>query len=262
MMRRVLGTARRQALRLDVAGETSCLLQTRSFHSIPPRLATYKRFGQGSQASPAAAPPVLGQNIFLQQLAARARGGGGGGGGKGKQGGNGIVIVGGLAGVGGVYYVYHLERVPATGRMRFIDISREQELEIGKYTSQQTMQEYRAKLLPNSDPRVKFVRATAQRIINALHESDYASDHMNTGAASDSMESNDSRHQPPETSDVKWEVFVIDDPKTPNAFVTSNGKIFVFSGILPICQDQDGLATVLGHEVGRSLSKGAILLIR
>jgi Zn-dependent protease with chaperone function len=25
------------------------------------------------------------------------------------------------------------------------------------------------------------------------------------------------------------------------------GKIFVFTGILPICKDEDGLAAVLGH---------------
>ena len=27
------------------------------------------------------------------------------------------------------------------------------------------------------------------------------------------------------------------------------GKVFVFTGILPICQDEDGLAAVLGHEI-------------
>jgi Zn-dependent protease with chaperone function len=28
-----------------------------------------------------------------------------------------------------------------------------------------------------------------------------------------------------------------------------SGKVFVFTGILPICQDEDGLAAVLGHEI-------------
>ena len=28
-----------------------------------------------------------------------------------------------------------------------------------------------------------------------------------------------------------------------------SGKVFVFTGILPICQDEDGLAAVLSHEI-------------
>jgi predicted Zn-dependent protease len=42
---------------------------------------------------------------------------------------------------------------------------------------------------------------------------------------------------------------VIDDRQTKNAFVLPGGKIFVFTGILPVSANDDGLATVLGHEV-------------
>ena len=45
------------------------------------------------------------------------------------------------------------------------------------------------------------------------------------------------------------QVYVIDDKKTKNAFVLPGGKIFVFTGILPVSANDDGLATVLGHEV-------------
>jgi Zn-dependent protease with chaperone function len=31
--------------------------------------------------------------------------------------------------------------------------------------------------------------------------------------------------------------------------IDSRGKVFVYTGILPICQDEDGLAAVLGHEI-------------
>ena len=34
-----------------------------------------------------------------------------------------------------------------------------------------------------------------------------------------------------------------------NAFVLPGGKVFVFTGILPVTQNENGLATVLGHEV-------------
>ena len=56
-------------------------------------------------------------------------------------------------------------------------------------------------------------------------------------------------------SDEDWEVHVIDDPKNVNAFVSPGGKVFVFTGILPICQDETGLATVLGHEIAHTLAR-------
>ncbi|KAL4769593.1 TCP-1/cpn60 chaperonin family-domain-containing protein [Aspergillus nidulans var. acristatus] len=46
-----------------------------------------------------------------------------------------------------------------------------------------------------------------------------------------------------------WKVHVIKDDNMVNAFVLPGGKVFVFTGILPICKDEDGLAAVLGHEI-------------
>ena len=51
-----------------------------------------------------------------------------------------------------------------------------------------------------------------------------------------------------------WEVRVIDDPEQKNAFVLPGGKVFVFSGILPICDGEDGLAAVLGHEIAHNIA--------
>jgi Zn-dependent protease with chaperone function len=34
-----------------------------------------------------------------------------------------------------------------------------------------------------------------------------------------------------------------------NIVYPSRGKVFVYTGILPICKDEDGLAAVLGHEI-------------
>jgi Zn-dependent protease with chaperone function len=47
---------------------------------------------------------------------------------------------------------------------------------------------------------------------------------------------------------LDWEVHVINHSQR-NAFVLPGGKIFVFSGILPIVANEDGMAAVLGHEV-------------
>jgi predicted Zn-dependent protease len=54
--------------------------------------------------------------------------------------------------------------------------------------------------------------------------------------------------------DEDWEVFVVNDDSTANAFVLPGGKVFVFSGILGIARNDSGLATVLGHEIAHNLA--------
>jgi len=48
---------------------------------------------------------------------------------------------------------------------------------------------------------------------------------------------------------LDWEFVVIEAPIA-NAFVLPGGKVCVFTGIIPICKDEIGLATVLSHEIG------------
>lgn len=50
-----------------------------------------------------------------------------------------------------------------------------------------------------------------------------------------------------------WEYKLVDS-KEVNAWCMPGGKIVVYSGILPITQDEAGLATVLGHEVAHALA--------
>lgn len=33
------------------------------------------------------------------------------------------------------------------------------------------------------------------------------------------------------------------------------GKVFVYTGILPVCHDEDGLAAVLGHEIAHVVAR-------
>lgn len=49
-------------------------------------------------------------------------------------------------------------------------------------------------------------------------------------------------------SGAQWEFILFEDP-TPNAFALPGGKVGVNTGILPIAQDEEGLATVMSHEV-------------
>jgi predicted Zn-dependent protease len=54
---------------------------------------------------------------------------------------------------------------------------------------------------------------------------------------------------------AQWQFAVIDDPKQANAFALPGGKVAVYTGILPITQDDTGLAVVLGHEIGHVLER-------
>lgn len=52
----------------------------------------------------------------------------------------------------------------------------------------------------------------------------------------------------PEVGD--WRVHVIDDPKTVNAFATTGGDLYVYSGLILLADDGAELGGVLGHEIG------------
>ncbi|MCL1934236.1 MAG: M48 family metallopeptidase [Candidatus Azobacteroides sp.] len=57
-------------------------------------------------------------------------------------------------------------------------------------------------------------------------------------------------------SGYSWEFNLIDDPQV-NAFCMPGGKIVVYTGILPLTQNEAGLAVVLGHEVAHAVAKHA-----
>lgn len=53
--------------------------------------------------------------------------------------------------------------------------------------------------------------------------------------------------------DYRWEYKLVDN-KEVNAWCMPGGKIVVYSGILPVTQNEAGLATVMGHEVSHALA--------
>jgi predicted Zn-dependent protease len=63
----------------------------------------------------------------------------------------------------------------------------------------------------------------------------------------------------PETKDWKWEVKIIDDPKTVNAFCMAGGKMAVYTGLIEqIKPTDDELAQVMGHEIAHALSSHTV----
>tara|TARA_R110002051_G_scaffold137593_1_gene210082 strand:- start:3323 stop:4132 length:810 start_codon:yes stop_codon:yes gene_type:complete len=53
--------------------------------------------------------------------------------------------------------------------------------------------------------------------------------------------------------DYKWEYHLVQD-KTVNAWCMPGGKIVFYTGILPICKGETGVAVVMGHEVAHALA--------
>jgi predicted Zn-dependent protease len=55
--------------------------------------------------------------------------------------------------------------------------------------------------------------------------------------------------------DLRWEVNVIDEDKTVNAFALPGGKIGIYTGIFPIAETEGGLAIITGHELGHVIAR-------
>lgn len=136
----------------------------------------------------------------------------------------GLVIVG-----AGGYYWYHLEAAPLTGRKRFIAMSPSQEQQLGEMGVQEIIHQYRTALLPTYHPSVRLVERVTKRIIAAIDPALLS-------------------------PDTRWRVFVIDSPQA-NAFVLPNGDIFIFTGIIPVAENEDGLAAIIGHEIAHKIAR-------
>lgn len=52
----------------------------------------------------------------------------------------------------------------------------------------------------------------------------------------------------------QWEYMLIED-KTVNAWCMPGGKIAVYTGLLPVTQNEDALAVVMGHEVAHAIAE-------
>lgn len=100
---------------------------------------------------------------------------------------------------------------------------------MGERSYRQTLQQFGRYIVPDHHPQARQVQRVVERLV---------------------------RSNPDLGNLEDWKVHLIHNPSLPpNAFVLPNRRVFVFSSILPICQDDDGLATVLAHETGHQLAR-------
>jgi predicted Zn-dependent protease len=117
---------------------------------------------------------------------------------------------------------------PVTGRQQFILIPASQEIALGLKSYQEILKQSKLSQNKKTIDMVNRVGGNIARVATR----DY-----------------------PVTRDYEWEFAVIEDDKTPNAFALPGGKVAIYTGILKYTQDEAGLATVVGHEVGHVLAR-------
>jgi len=60
------------------------------------------------------------------------------------------------------------------------------------------------------------------------------------------------------TRNFQWEYILIDNDKMKNAWAMPGGKIAVYTGILEVTKNINGLAAVMGHEISHAVAKHSI----
>jgi metalloendopeptidase OMA1, mitochondrial len=128
--------------------------------------------------------------------------------------------------------LFGCETNPYTGRRQLLMTSVSDEMQMGAQAYTQIKNDPKMKL--SQDPReIEPVKRVAARIVEAAKRSKYAE----------------------MAQQFQWEVSVIKDDKTANAFALPGGKMAVYTGIFPVAKTEAGLAAVMGHEVVHALAR-------
>lgn len=124
------------------------------------------------------------------------------------------------------------ETNPYTGRSQLLLTSVGQEVQMGAQAYDQIRRDPKMKL--SQDPReIEPVKRVAAKIVEAAKRSKYGE----------------------MAQQFQWDVTVIKDDKTANAFALPGGKMAVYTGIFPVAKTEAGLAAVMGHEVVHALAR-------
>jgi predicted Zn-dependent protease len=60
------------------------------------------------------------------------------------------------------------------------------------------------------------------------------------------------------TSNFQWDYVLVENDKVINAWCMPGGKIAVYTGLLKVTQNDNALATVMGHEIAHAVAKHSI----
>lgn len=131
---------------------------------------------------------------------------------------------------------------PYTGEKAHYGATPEEEVQLGAQAYQQVQSDAAAQgaLLPPDAQVSRQIREIATRLIQRVPDVTAELAARNQQAA------------PTDYRNFQWDVSVIQSDDA-NAFVLPGGKIAVYTGLLPVAQDQDAMAVVMGHEIAHAL---------
>lgn len=127
------------------------------------------------------------------------------------------------------------QRVPLTGRKQFVGLVSSGDMMSMSYT-QYTQFLDTSKVLPSSDARFQMVARVGERIKTAAEN--YLIEH-NLGYL---------------LNGYQWEFRTVNSNEV-NAWCMPGGKVCFYTGILPICETEAGIAVVMGHEVAHAIAE-------
>ncbi|THH15721.1 hypothetical protein EW146_g4810 [Bondarzewia mesenterica] len=135
------------------------------------------------------------------------------------------------------------------------------------------LEEFRGHILPQNHPITRHVHTVVSRILEANNLGFVRSSELGFLGSSESVDQTsefwdvDADKTRAEISKPlsqrEWQLVVVNDAKVMNAMALP-GAIVVFTGILPVCKDEQGLAAVIGHVArhsGERYSQAKIFLL-
>ncbi len=134
--------------------------------------------------------------------------------------------------IGGLLFLYACATVPVTGRSQLSLISN---AELIPMASQQYNEVIRKGPVSRNAEQTAMIRRVGVNIQKAVEQ--YMAD----------------KNMSSQLSGFAWEFNLIDEP-TVNAWCMPGGKVAFYTGILPICKDETGIAVVMGHEVAHAIA--------
>lgn len=118
------------------------------------------------------------------------------------------------------------------GRHQIVAMNQQEEAQLGLQAYQEVLKTAR---VVHNGPAVEAVRRVTNRLIKAVESPEFQS---KIGTKLPKFD---------------WHLEVVED-KQVNAFCLPGGKIVVYTGILPVAENDAGLATVIGHEISHALA--------
>ena len=152
------------------------------------------------------------------------------------------LILLGFVAYGGCYYLSNRSVDPYTGETVLIDasIGPEQERAMGLQAYQEILSQERP--LPKSDQTSQQIQEIARRLIAKVPE------------VTAEVAAGYGLPAPDHWQSFEWDVNVSPSEQA-NAFCLPGGKMAVYTGLVPVAQNADAMAVVMGHEIAHALMR-------